>query len=630
MTLEAGKTYRIDLEGSPTGAGTLVDPYLRGVHDANGALIAGTTNDDGGTGYNSQLTFTAESSATYYVAAGARSLQLGTYTLSVTAVTLPASSIWTATLTVKALASSRLGCDDFDRTSGNRCRNSTVLSTRSVTYGTDTYNMTRIRVTSAGTLQLRFNGTVAEKFHSDLVFKVGDSEFVLSDKSRSGSYSWTGSGLSWSEDDEISLAFVVKGAPTASDVEVTTAEDTAYRFAATDFAFVGADAADTLSSVKITALPTLGSLTLDGADVDADDSITKADIDASKLVFTPAANANGDGYTKFSFKVNDGTTESAAAYSMSIDVTAVNDVPAGVPTISGTATVGETLTASATEISDADGLTGAAFAWQWVRIDGADETDITGATSSTYVPVNADLDDELKVEVSFTDDEGTDEGPLSSVATAAVAPQGDNTDATLSVLSLSPGTLSPGFSSADTSYTALVGYPVSRVTLSADEASDAECDHCLPGWERRRAHRCGHRQHGQLRGRPVGGRQRHQGEGHRRGRHHDVKTYTVTVTRTAASTDAALGALVAEPGHTQPGVRGGAHTSYTASVGYPVSRVTVSPTTNYSNAGIAYLDGSDDALTDADTASTDSFEVDLSVGANVIKVKVTAEDATTT
>ena len=40
-----------------------------------------------------------------------------------------------------------------------------------------------------------------------------------------------------------------------------------------------------------------------------------------------------------------------------------NTAPTGFPTISGTARVGETLTASETGIADADGLTGAAFAW---------------------------------------------------------------------------------------------------------------------------------------------------------------------------------------------------------------------------------------------------------------------------
>ena len=633
VTLEAGKTYRIDLEGSPTGAGTLVDPYLRGVHDAAGTLIAGTTNDDGGTGYNSRLTFTAESSATYYVAAGSRSLQLGTYTLSVTAVTLPASSIWTATLTVKALASSRLGCDDFERTSGNRCRNSTVLSTRSVTYATNTYNMTRIRVTSLGTLELLFNANISTEFHSDLVFKAGDSEFMLSDKSRGTDYWWTTSGLSWSEDDEVSLAFVVKGAPTAADGEVTTAEDTAYTFAATDFAFVGADAADTLSSVKITALPTLGSLTLDGADVDADDSITKAEIDASKLVFNPVANANGDGYTTFAFKLNDGTTESAAAYTMSIDVTAVNDVPAGVPTISGTATVGETLIASATEISDADGLTGAAFAWQWVRIYGKDETDITGATSSTYVVVTADLDDELKVEVSFTDDDDTDEGPFSSAATAAVAAktsrQVTRTNATLSALSLSPGTLIPLFSAAVTSYTASVGYAVSRVTVSPTKnqasATIAYLDGSDDALTDADTSSTGSFEVDLSVGANVIKVQVTAGDGI------TVNTYTVTVTRAAASTDATLSALSLSPGTLSPAFSS-AHTTYAASVGTTVERITVSPTTNDANATVQFLAGSagDLVLTDADTSSADTFEVYLWEGNNLIKVKVTAEDGTAT
>ena len=87
VTLEAGKTYRIDLDGSATRAGTLFDPYLRGVHDGDGVLVDGTTNDDGGAGRNSRVTFTAAGPGTYYVAAGARGESKGTYTLSVTDVT---------------------------------------------------------------------------------------------------------------------------------------------------------------------------------------------------------------------------------------------------------------------------------------------------------------------------------------------------------------------------------------------------------------------------------------------------------------------------------------------------------------------------------------------------------------
>ena len=83
VELEAGKRYRIDLEGYDTGAGTLSDPYLRGIHDADGDRLAGTTNDDGA-GSNSRVYFTVDETGTYYVAAGGYANEKGTYTLSVT------------------------------------------------------------------------------------------------------------------------------------------------------------------------------------------------------------------------------------------------------------------------------------------------------------------------------------------------------------------------------------------------------------------------------------------------------------------------------------------------------------------------------------------------------------------
>ena len=88
VELVAGRTYVFDLEGSPTGAGTLGDTFLRGIHDANGNLISGTANDDGGSSTNSRVTFTATETGTHYVAAGAYSnFGTGTYELSVTDTT---------------------------------------------------------------------------------------------------------------------------------------------------------------------------------------------------------------------------------------------------------------------------------------------------------------------------------------------------------------------------------------------------------------------------------------------------------------------------------------------------------------------------------------------------------------
>ena len=97
-----------------------------------------------------------------------------------------------------------------------------------------------------------------------------------------------------------------------------------------------------------------------------------------------------------------------------------NTAPTGLPTIAGTARVGETLTASAAGIADDDGLTNAVFAWQWIVYDGTADADIAGATASSYTLTAAEAGKTVKVRASFTDDGGTAE-TLVSEATAAVA-----------------------------------------------------------------------------------------------------------------------------------------------------------------------------------------------------------------
>jgi len=114
VTLQAGQRYRLDLEGAPSRSGTLNDPYLRGVHDADGALIAGTTNDNAGAGNNSRLWFTAAESGTYYVAAGAARSSTGTYTLSVTDATEGDDfEAWTGTTGAVAVGGSATGGIDY-------------------------------------------------------------------------------------------------------------------------------------------------------------------------------------------------------------------------------------------------------------------------------------------------------------------------------------------------------------------------------------------------------------------------------------------------------------------------------------------------------------------------------------
>ncbi|MDO6565415.1 hypothetical protein Q4488_18760, partial [Amphritea sp. 1_MG-2023] len=107
-------------------------------------------------------------------------------------------------------------------------------------------------------------------------------------------------------------------------------------------------------------------------------------------------------------------------------VTAVNDPIVGLPSITGTATEDETLTADISGISDPDGLSNS-FSYQWQRsADGLTWSDISGATSSTYTLDDPDVGQQIRVSVSITDDQGFDEGPLYSTETAVVTAVNDS------------------------------------------------------------------------------------------------------------------------------------------------------------------------------------------------------------
>ena len=216
-------------------------------------------------------------------------------------------------------------------------------------------------------------------------------------------------------DDDVTA---VNTPPTAAHGTVTTNEDTPYAFAATDFGYLDDDS-DALASVKIIALPTAGTLILDGTAIASGalpKTVAAAHLTASKLKYSPPANANGTGFASFTFKVNDGRADSPE-YIMTINVTPVNDPATGAPTISGTAHVGETLTASIDGIEDLDGVP-SSLNYQWKRYaaNGTTLEANIGADASTYTLTESEEGKKVKVEVSFTDNGGTSEGPLVSAA----------------------------------------------------------------------------------------------------------------------------------------------------------------------------------------------------------------------
>ena len=92
VELEAGRTYRFDLQGAPGGHGTLSDTFLRRILDAEGNKSTGdgqhrTYNDDFQGSRDSRVTFTATEAGTYYVEASGDRDETGTYRLAVTDVT---------------------------------------------------------------------------------------------------------------------------------------------------------------------------------------------------------------------------------------------------------------------------------------------------------------------------------------------------------------------------------------------------------------------------------------------------------------------------------------------------------------------------------------------------------------
>ena len=110
--------------------------------------------------------------------------------------------------------------------------------------------------------------------------------------------------------------------------------------------------------------------------------------------------------------------------------------------------------------------------------------------------------------------------------------------------------------------------------------------------------------------------------------------YGLSPVLTVVSSDATLSALALTDG-------GGATVAldpvfasdvvaYAATVPHATTRVTITPTPTIADATVAYTDGNDAALADADGDAANGQQADLAAGSNVVKVVVTAADDATT
>ncbi len=129
---------------------------------------------------------------------------------------------------------------------------------------------------------------------------------------------------------------------------------------------------------------------------------------------TPDPDNPSDSGTNNVYEVTVQVSEGSETATLAVTIT-VNSPATGAPTISGTAQVGQNLTADTSGISDANGLTTYGFDYRWL----ADDETISGTTGYVYTVRTSDVGKTIKVVVTITDDAGFDES-LTSAGTSAV------------------------------------------------------------------------------------------------------------------------------------------------------------------------------------------------------------------
>ena len=229
-------------------------------------------------------------------------------------------------------------------------------------------------------------------------------------------------GTTWSSAGPRGLTIAVSGTVNPSGLPEVSVEQVTSPVAE------GADAQFTVTRTGVTT----GALTVNYSVSETGDMVASGEEGAQTVAFadgesekTVTVPTEGDSGHEADSTVTV-TLTADASYALGTDATAEvtvedddNADPTGAPTIDDTTPArGQTLTADPSGITDPDGLTGPTYAWRWIRVaSGGGETEV--GTAATYTVVDADRGATLKVEVTFTDDDGTEE-TIESAETAVV------------------------------------------------------------------------------------------------------------------------------------------------------------------------------------------------------------------
>ena len=522
VVLEAGKTYQIDLTGEYGGGGTLKDPYLDNIRDSSGNRISNTFNNDvdfANDIFDSQIIFTPTAAGTYYLVAIGNGSITGTYTLSVRDITpatctLNTGDVWCGVVTVGMFTldgTSYLGY--LDGTGGGGMLSDNDFDFTDTELDSKSHTITGVLLAS-GTLSLIFEDSQDEDDKPVLNtwdLQAGTDTFALDDDDvtqlPTGGYQWTGTGLSWSVGDTVTLRLRGEtGPPSVANVAVTSmplltssggSEQDTYgagdeiEFTVTfsqvvvvtgdpqfGFSLSGARQADYRSGSGSTALKFVYTVQSSDSDddgiwignhnsntkslqLDANDEITSpggidANLEHDQLKGQAGHKVDGSRSSKPTLSIADAAAAEGSNVSFTVTLSAADaaDVTA---TWTASIETGDTAVAAdlgATRtgtVTVSMGNTTGTFTVATVE-DSTVEVNETFTVTLSGVSSNAQLSSTA----------ATAQGTINNDDLATLS-----TDATLSGLSLGTGvTLSPAFASGKDTYTASVANSVDEVTVT--------------------------------------------------------------------------------------------------------------------------------------------------------------------
>jgi VCBS repeat-containing protein len=340
---------------------------------------------------------------------------------------------------------------------------------------------------------IRDNSVSAD--HGTVVYNSGSSSYTITpDANYNGpvtlSYTVTDSQGGAVDASQSFTLTAVNSIPTSTDDSITTPEDTTVVLTLADFGTYADADSSAINKVMITTLESVGSLEYNTSGVTwvavtQDQEITAADISAGKLRFVPAADASAAPYDTVGFRVSDGTDYSAAAYTLTVNVTAVNDAPIGTSAVGllvpGAGAAQEDTPFSLTKaqlLGNFSDTEGTALTIAGLSADNATVTTSDGGATYDFTP-SANFNGTLNLSYSVTD--GTD--PIAATATVAVATVNDAPALTAARATLSAGNedatgytvtgaqLLQGFSDVDGTTPTILGNSV-----AADHGSFATSD----------------------------------------------------------------------------------------------------------------------------------------------------------